>query len=486
MAKRRILPKSLRGLTDSLPPWGQSLVEFALVLPLLLLFLFVIVELARVLHAWLAIENGARFGVRYAVTGEYDPAYCSGYPGGVCDDLWEVDAARLASINDAARSGAVGILRDDTVTTDGVAKFFKVTVCSSSAVYTEPDPSVPRSAACSPGETPGGPGERVVVSVDFDHPLITPIMSVWWPQLRLTASREGIVEIFRTSRLVAAPPAFVSPTWTPSATSTPSSTATASSTPTSSTTPTPSNTPTASNTPTSTSTPTVTPTPSCSGVTFGSFYTDGNGIIRQYINNTTYPGLQVTGITVSWPALESASNLYGWNEYVDWMRWDGRTVNYGNDYSSSTSSNTGMPRSADLGSHRIRMDWDGGYGGDFSNSPLNLGAAHFGFSVSFNDSNCNLSRGASGAVFPTPTFTLTPSNTAPPTNTSPPTLTFTPSRTPTNSRTPTRTLTPSNTAPPTNTLPPTATSIPSWTPTASVTPTASEIPTATPTIPFDG
>ncbi len=40
---------------------GQTLVEFALVLPVLLLLLFVIIELARLLHAWLAVENGARF-----------------------------------------------------------------------------------------------------------------------------------------------------------------------------------------------------------------------------------------------------------------------------------------------------------------------------------------------------------------------------------------------------------------------------------------
>jgi hypothetical protein len=107
---------------------GQTLVEFALVLPIMLLILFVIIELARLLHAWLAVENGARFGVRYAVTGEFDDTYCSGYPGGVCDDLPEQEAARIPSIVDAAESGAVAILRNPaaTVATPG---FFKVTVC---------------------------------------------------------------------------------------------------------------------------------------------------------------------------------------------------------------------------------------------------------------------------------------------------------------------------------------------------------------------
>ncbi|MGQ0602637.1 MAG: TadE/TadG family type IV pilus assembly protein, partial [Anaerolineales bacterium] len=55
---------------------GQGLVEFALVLPVLLLLIFGIIEFARLFAAWLAIQNAARFGVRYAVTGRFDPQYC--------------------------------------------------------------------------------------------------------------------------------------------------------------------------------------------------------------------------------------------------------------------------------------------------------------------------------------------------------------------------------------------------------------------------
>ena len=51
--------------------------EFALILPVLLLMLFGIIEFARILQAWLSVENGARFGVRYAVTGEYNTTYCT-------------------------------------------------------------------------------------------------------------------------------------------------------------------------------------------------------------------------------------------------------------------------------------------------------------------------------------------------------------------------------------------------------------------------
>ncbi len=55
---------------------GQSMVEFALALPILLLLIFGIIEFGRMLQAWLALENGARFAVRFAVTGSYDPQYC--------------------------------------------------------------------------------------------------------------------------------------------------------------------------------------------------------------------------------------------------------------------------------------------------------------------------------------------------------------------------------------------------------------------------
>src|SRR5512133_2552985 len=55
---------------------AQSMVEFAMALPVLLLATFGVIEFGRLLQAWLALENGARFGARYAVTGEYNVGYC--------------------------------------------------------------------------------------------------------------------------------------------------------------------------------------------------------------------------------------------------------------------------------------------------------------------------------------------------------------------------------------------------------------------------
>lgn len=51
---------------------GVALVEFALVLPLLIVLLFSVWELGRIFDAWLVVTNAAREGARYAVAGESD------------------------------------------------------------------------------------------------------------------------------------------------------------------------------------------------------------------------------------------------------------------------------------------------------------------------------------------------------------------------------------------------------------------------------
>ena len=56
---------------------GQALVEFALILPVLLMILMVVIEAARLFSAWLILENVVREAARYAVTGNFDPAHCT-------------------------------------------------------------------------------------------------------------------------------------------------------------------------------------------------------------------------------------------------------------------------------------------------------------------------------------------------------------------------------------------------------------------------
>ena len=57
---------------------GQALVEFALILIVLLLLITFIIEVGRITWAWAAVQNSARSGARYAITGNFTP--------GICDD----------------------------------------------------------------------------------------------------------------------------------------------------------------------------------------------------------------------------------------------------------------------------------------------------------------------------------------------------------------------------------------------------------------
>lgn len=55
--------------------YGQTLAEFALVLPLLTLLIFGLVDMARAMQSYVTIQEAARDGARYAVTGRID---CTG------------------------------------------------------------------------------------------------------------------------------------------------------------------------------------------------------------------------------------------------------------------------------------------------------------------------------------------------------------------------------------------------------------------------
>jgi hypothetical protein len=416
---------------------GQGLVEFALILPVMLVVIFVIIELARVLHAWLAVENGARFGVRYAVTGEYDEVYCAVYgnPDGKCWTQTEEDGARIPSIKDAARAGSIAILRDETVP-QGTPRYYKITICSNKGgvVYFPSDSDTSTPADCQPTEDPGGPGDRVSVTVDFDHPLIVPIISSWWPKLHLTAKREGIVEQFRVARVVGLPATISLPSFTPSDTLPPTETFT------STITLTPSDTPTETGTATLTRTPTRTPTPDCDNIYISSMWISGDDEVRARVNNDNDADAYLYWTRLDWPDVP-----YG---YVDWFRFPDEYYG-GNDSSSPTTVSGSWVWLGGNDHETWRVDFDGeppeGIYGSFT---LTMRLEYLDWGV------CEISRSIWVARPPTPTPTRTatwgPSptrtRTRTPRPTSVPTRTATwgpsPTRTPSRTPGPTRTKTP--------------------------------------------
>ena len=111
---------------------GQSLVEFALIAPLFLVLVFAIVDFGMGFHAWITVTNSAREGARFAAVGApaAGAASCSPLPGAgtierrVCDTASTLDETKMTL----------------TVT-----------------------------------NAQGQPGESVVVDVDYQYDLITPL-----------------------------------------------------------------------------------------------------------------------------------------------------------------------------------------------------------------------------------------------------------------------------------------------------------------------
>jgi len=89
---------------------GASLVEFALVAPLLFLLLFGVIEFARVAHGFTTVWTAAREGARYATTvGDSDGINGPNYLD--CDAIVETALAKVVGMSIGA--GAVHITYSD-------------------------------------------------------------------------------------------------------------------------------------------------------------------------------------------------------------------------------------------------------------------------------------------------------------------------------------------------------------------------------------
>ncbi|MFZ5810401.1 MAG: TadE/TadG family type IV pilus assembly protein [Chloroflexota bacterium] len=313
--------------------FGQAITEFALVLPILLLLIFGIIEFARVFQSYLVVDNAARFGVRYAVTGEYNPAYCQDSDDGpdqygvdgACAGAAkadEEDAARLLSIYDEVRgaSGSIpiryyydvirGFNPADPPEGEQTPGYFIVSVCSTRPGFAFDDATDRcRNIVSDTFQDDAGNPEqgqtRVIVSVTFEHPLILPFLSSLWPSVRLHAERSGILEQFRVARVLGLPPEIsVYVSRTPTNTPTPHDTDTPTATPTTTATATPSSTPTPSETPspTATNTATLTPTPTvdCQKLAATNLRFDNADLVFDVVNNDPYYQAFFTGMNTTW------------------------------------------------------------------------------------------------------------------------------------------------------------------------------------------
>ncbi len=341
---------------------AQSMVEFALILPILLLLIFGIIEYGRLFFAWISVENAARMGARYASTARYDETLCQDGPDSGTEacagdgEEAEKNAARIASIEQEALSAFFGN-PTSVAANNGEATFYDVTVCSGNTdeyLFTRPKMGGDIYSTCrraSDGtieETPANPGEQVIVSVDYNFPFIIPFFDER-PYFHLGAYKEATVEQFRVSRVV-----NIGDDWTPPDLPSP--------------------------------TPLPTATPDCSVLHIDDFYIQGDNL-KASVSNNGSDDMPLTNSILTW------EYVGGPRPRVDWFQWSGRTYYYGDDYTSSTSA-TCSGSGCDFPGHSTYL-WDTDFDG--ATDPL---FGEFGLELTFAD-YCTLS--ADNIIVPTPT-----------------------------------------------------------------------------------
>ena len=153
---------------------GASLVEFALVAPLLFLLLFGVIEFARLGHGFTTVWTAAREGARYATTvGDNDSDGLPNY-------------LDCAAITEAALSKVVGM---SLATSDVSITFSDL----SGTAVADCDPASPLPAPSPSGSTNIDNGFGVQVEVDATFNAIVPLLSSFLDGIELTSSQNRSV-----------------------------------------------------------------------------------------------------------------------------------------------------------------------------------------------------------------------------------------------------------------------------------------------------
>src|SRR5947207_9682696 len=169
---------------------GQSLIEFALVAPLLLLIIFGIIDMARIIQAQVTINDCARQAIRVAITGQQ------------LKDANGQYSPRVDSIIAIGKQGLNGLPLTNTNDPEAWG-FYKI----------EPNP-----VDAITGQV-GNPDEFVEVHIHYTVKPLTPFVNAVIPFLTLQATERaineewGAVQTFDRANLGPLPPAL--PTWTP-------------------------------------------------------------------------------------------------------------------------------------------------------------------------------------------------------------------------------------------------------------------------------
>ena len=108
---------------------GQNLVEFAILLPVLVLFLLIIIDLGRVVYSYSALHNAVREGARYGII---NPGSSAGIESRV--------RQYAIGLNQNSLTVAVDSPNEDTIEVTGIYEFHSaspiLTLITGSSVFT--------------------------------------------------------------------------------------------------------------------------------------------------------------------------------------------------------------------------------------------------------------------------------------------------------------------------------------------------------------
>jgi Flp pilus assembly protein TadG len=164
---------------------GQGLVEFALVLPILLLLLMGVVDFGWIVFNYAQLQNSLREALRYGSVPGYDatPQYVQ------CDGIRQriLDLAPLSGVQHAN----IGITYDDGRPASADATL-QVGACPAGGTYTANAGYVPYGETLPQPQVVILAGHRVVISIDVNVHFLTPFIHSLAPsgmQIQLGASR---------------------------------------------------------------------------------------------------------------------------------------------------------------------------------------------------------------------------------------------------------------------------------------------------------
>jgi hypothetical protein len=166
---------------------GQSMLEFALVFPIMLLLVMTMIEVSRMFQAWLAVGYAARQAARFAVTGSppmmiaHGPESCQALGEPVTGDPYalpsQYQTCRVDWIKYVGREAAKPGLYVDDLVVDITKPYFLDVYVRGFVTFSSASPS---------SDHAGAPRTPVEVTVVYNHPVTNPLLNALLPTVRIT------------------------------------------------------------------------------------------------------------------------------------------------------------------------------------------------------------------------------------------------------------------------------------------------------------